>query len=255
MLCSFGSTAPLMPQSHQSGPYAGEFLVATRQLTDSVFSETVILLIQYGSDGAMGLIINRPSKVPLSKLFPEVKELEKRKDRAYIGGPVELYKVFLLLEKNSKSENPPGQSLRIFDNVYISPDMQTLRKMAADHTAKFRIYAGYAGWASGQLEAEIIRGDWYILNADEKSIFDMPASEIWPDLIGKAGIETMDKTSVPRRIRNTSCLIKNKKTVDPVENYSAPGSFTPVPSTLVPLTPAPFTLVHVSVLPKSGRRT
>lgn len=205
LLCSFGSISPSMPRLHRAGPYAGEFLVATRQLTDSVFSETVILLIEYGSDGAMGLIINRPSKVPVSKLFPEIKDLKKRNDLAYIGGPVELYEAFLLL--NSKSKNPPGQALRIFDGVYISPDMQALRKMVADPKAKFRIYAGYAGWASGQLETEISRGDWYILPADEKTLFDMPASEIWPDLIDRAGIEAMNKNGcLTKPLIKLTCL-------------------------------------------------
>ena len=253
--CSFGSTSPLMPQYHQSGPAAGEFLVATRQLKDSVFSETVILLLEHGSDGAMGLIINRPSKVPIAKLFPEVKELEKRKDRAYIGGPVQLYKVFLLLDSESKT--PPGKSLRIFDNVYISPDMQTLRSMALDHKAKFRIYAGYAGWASGQLEAEISRGDWYIVSADEKTIFDMPASEVWPDLIDRAGIEAMGRSPVPVPMKNSlSPAIKTMAwKTGFAKSYFASGPFTRFSFTLAPFTLVPFTLVHVSVLPKSGRST
>ncbi len=231
--CSFGFTGPAVPQLHRANPGAGEFLVATRQLTDSVFSETVILLIEYGKDGAMGLIINRPTKVLVSKLFPEVKELKKRSDRAYIGGPVEMYKVFLLL---NSSKNPPGRSLHIFDGVYISPDMRTLRKMASEQNSKFRIYAGYAGWTSGQLEAEISRGDWYILAADEKAIFDMPAQEVWPSLIDRAGIEALGPAVASPALAEKE---KVKGKTDRIENYSGA---------------VPLTLVHVSVLPKSGRR-
>ncbi len=234
LLCSLGFTGPAAPQLHRAGPAAGEFLVATRQLTDSVFSETVILLIEYGKDGAIGLIINRPTKVPISKLFPEVKELKKRSDRAYIGGPVEMYKVFLLLDS---SENPPGRSLRIFDGVYISPDMRTLRKMALESKSKFRIYAGYSGWASGQLETEISRGDWYILAADEKTIFDMPAQEIWPSLIDRAGIEAMGPAAVHAHL---AAKEKGKRKTRRTGNYSGA---------------VPLTLVHVSLLPKTGRRT
>ncbi len=196
LLCSFGSAGPSMPQLHRSGPTAGEFLVATRQLTGSIFSETVILIIEYGAGGAMGLIINRPTKAPISKLFPEVKELKNRQDPAFLGGPVEMYKAFLLLA--SRSKNPPGKSLRIFNQIYISADMNALKAAAKDPASRFRIYAGYAGWTSGQLESEINRGDWYILSADEKTLFDLPASEIWPELIGKSGIEAMNATGLLR---------------------------------------------------------
>ncbi|MDA8092196.1 MAG: YqgE/AlgH family protein [Nitrospiraceae bacterium] len=170
--------------------------MATRQLTGSIFSETVILIIEYGAGGAMGLIINRPTKAPISKLFPEVKELKNRQDPAFLGGPVEMYKAFLLLA--SRSKNPPGKSLRIFNQIYISADMNALKAAAKDPASRFRIYAGYAGWTSGQLESEINRGDWYILSADEKTLFDLPASEIWPELIGKSGIEAMNATGLLR---------------------------------------------------------
>ena len=190
LLCSLpvrGVNIPQVPVSPQSGNplSAGKFLVARRGLPDPIFSKAVILLVGYGNDGAMGLIVNRPSKMPLSKLFPAMKGLEKRGDLAYIGGPVEMDRLFLL----ASAKGRPGKSLKIFDGVYISFDKEALKAMAGDPRARFRIYAGYAGWSAGQLESEMARGDWYIVAADAGTIFDRSAESIWPDLIQRAGME------------------------------------------------------------------
>jgi hypothetical protein len=75
----------------------GKFLVASRKLQDPNFKETVVLLIDYGMDGAMGLVINRPSAVKLATVFPDIKELKQRKDTIYVGGPVEVNKMLLLI--------------------------------------------------------------------------------------------------------------------------------------------------------------
>ncbi len=176
---------PPAPPHSGSALAPGKFLVARRGLQDPVFAKTVILLVGYGSDGAMGLIVNRPSGIPLSKLFPEFKGLKKRNDLAYIGGPVELDRLFLLVA----SKKRPGKSLEIFDGVYISFDKDALKAMADDPRARFRVYAGYAGWSAGQLESEMARGDWYLVAADAGTIFNKPAASIWPGLIQRAGLE------------------------------------------------------------------
>lgn len=192
LYCSLPSGGAKIPQGYGSGPLlaisAGKFLVASRQLDDPVFGKSVILLISYDASGAMGLIVNRPSKLPLAELFPKVRGLRRRSDLIYIGGPVQMDRLFLLLVPPSPKV-PHGRAVRIFGDVYLSADMDTFRKMAASGKARFRMYAGYAGWAAGQLESEISRGNWYLATADAATIFSEPPESIWPDLIQRAGFE------------------------------------------------------------------
>lgn len=163
----------------------GVFLIASRQLTDPNFAETVVLLLEYDDSGALGLIINRPTKIALAKLLPEVKELEKRPDVVYVGGPVARERIVLLM----RTSRPPDSSGRIFADTYVSSSLATLKQMLSDARSdeSFHAYAGYAGWAPGQLDGEVHRGDWHVSPAEEEVVFEKDAGAIWPDLIEKSG--------------------------------------------------------------------
>ncbi len=162
----------------------GKFLVASKQLRDPQFFETVVLLIDYGSQGAMGLVINRPTTVKLSKVLPEIEGLQKRSDTIYLGGPVAKNQLMLLIRTNSPLEG----SRLVFKDIYLSSSQTIIEKMIdnPDTPERFRVYAGYAGWAPGQLDQEVSRGGWHILQADEESVFDKTPLEIWPELIRRS---------------------------------------------------------------------
>ena len=164
----------------------GKFLVADRQLVDPNFRETVVLLIDYGLDGAMGLVINRPSSVKLATVFPDIKELEGRADTIYVGGPVAINQILLLV----RSERTPEQAELVTDNVYISPSWKMLERLIKkpDKDERFRLFAGYAGWAPDQLDFERSRGDWHVLEAEAEMIFSQNPDELWPELIQRAEV-------------------------------------------------------------------
>lgn len=177
------SDVPAMPEPDPFStklPAKGKFLVASRNLADPRFQETVVLLIDYGTGGATGIIINRPTKVPLAELLPSEPGLKERADVVYYGGPVEGHRMLMLIRSGEK----PEESGRVFGDVYVSASKNTLERMIGTHkTAKqFRVYAGYAGWLPGQLDREVSRGDWYIISADAGSIFEKKSSEIWREL-------------------------------------------------------------------------
>ena len=94
----------------------------------------------------------------------------------------------LLLMKSAK---PPPESMLIFGDVYLSSSREELRRVikSTNTEEKFRIYAGYAGWAPGQLEAECSSGDWHVVNADAETLFDKKSSEIWPELIHRFTVD------------------------------------------------------------------
>ncbi len=159
----------------------GKFLVASRRLGDPRFQETVVLLISYDRNGAMGLIINRPVKMSLSDVFPDSAIFKKRKDTIYFGGPVEVNRLLFLI----RSPGKPEEAIRVFGSVYASSSRDMLdrvigKRKEGEHV---RVYAGYAGWAAGQLDAEVARGDWHVIRADAKTIFDKKSEKIWPELI------------------------------------------------------------------------
>jgi putative transcriptional regulator len=169
------------PGSSMMSLSRGKFLVADRSIRDPRFAETVLLIVDYSSQGAMGIIINRPTKVRLSSAFPKIEGLKKRKDTIYIGGPVGIEQMFLLI----RSMRTPEESLHLFADVSISSSEKILRAMAEGRKSgnSFRVYAGYAGWSPQQLDQEVMRGDWHVVQADSKTIFDKRPSEIWPELI------------------------------------------------------------------------
>ena len=162
----------------------GKFLVASHWLRDPNFSETVILLIDYNTNGAMGVIINRPTEETLSEYFPEFEALNARPDPVYFGGPVARNRMLLLIHSGSDLED----SGRVIDDIYVSMSMRALQQLVDDTQPdpRFRPYVGHAGWAPGQLDAEVSRGDWHIIRADADTIFETPPEDIWPALIRRA---------------------------------------------------------------------
>jgi len=177
----------------------GKFLVASRRLRDPNFKETVVLLIDYGQDGAMGLVINRPSEIKLATIFPDIKELKERKDTIYVGGPVAVNQMLLLVG----TPLVPEASQEVTQDVYISSSWKVLERLMknAAKDERFRIFAGYAGWAPNQLDFEISRGDWHVLKADAETVFDKKPAEIWQELILRASVKWV-RVQAPFRIKN-----------------------------------------------------
>ena len=168
-------------------PSRGRFLIASRQLLDPHFAETVVLLIEYSQHGAMGVIINRPSELKLSAVLPEIEVLRQRPDTIYLGGPVTQNQLLLLIRTSS----PPEGSRLVFKDIYVSSSQAVIQRMVKNPEGeeRFRVYAGYAGWAPGQLDNEIATGGWHVLRADAETVFDKSASEIWPDLIHRSSAQ------------------------------------------------------------------
>ena len=165
----------------------GKFLVASRRLQDPNFRETVVLLIEYGLDGAMGLVVNRPSVVKLATVFPDIEELKQREDTIYVGGPVAVNQMLLLI----RSSKMPEGATAVAPDVYISSSWNVLERVMKKTTKDggFRLFAGYAGWAPSQLDFERTRGDWYVLKADAESIFAQNPSELWRELIRRVTVK------------------------------------------------------------------
>jgi putative transcriptional regulator len=187
------SITAAIPKERPGGPGSreelakGKFLVAGRQLRDPNFRETVVLLVEYGLEGAMGLVINRPSNVTLASVFPDIKELKQRKDIIYVGGPVAVNQMLLLIG----SKTVPDQATAVSEGVYISSSWKVLERLMKNtgKDERFRLFAGYAGWAPSQLDFERTRGDWHVLKAEAEMVFSQNSDELWPELIRRATVK------------------------------------------------------------------
>jgi putative AlgH/UPF0301 family transcriptional regulator len=161
----------------------GKLLVASRGLADPIFAEKVILLVHYDQKGVLGLMLNRRTEVPLSKVLESVKAAKGLSDPVYLGGPVETPTAFALLE----SQAQPEGAEHIFGKVYLisSKELfeQTLSKRP--ESSVFHVYLGYAGWTPEQLRKEVELGVWFIFPADTKTVFDPDPDSLWPRMIQK----------------------------------------------------------------------
>ena len=160
----------------------GVFLVAKPELLDPNFRETVVLITQPEvGGGPLGVIVNRPLDARLSEVIPGAAKVPEQFDQIYGGGPVMPNALLLLV----RSEVRPERSLQVLADVYLSSDAGLIEQIVRGEVSvpAFRAYAGFAGWAPGQLQAEIVRGGWYVIQADADTVFALDASSVWAELI------------------------------------------------------------------------
>lgn len=165
---------------------AGRFLVA-RRATGGPFAESVVLLVEHGAQGSVGLVVNRPTRLPLSDLLPDAPGLAARDDRVYAGGPVAQETLRLLV----RTRDAPQGALRVLDDVWLSASPEALESLLGKTAPPFRAYVGYAGWAPGQLEAELGKGVWLVAPARGDDVFADDPQGVWRSLLERhEGVRT-----------------------------------------------------------------
>jgi putative transcriptional regulator len=125
----------------------------------------------------MGLVMNRPAGTSPAEAVPDLKGLAQYRGELYYGGPVRLHTMRTLL----RTDSPPEDALFVIENVYLTDVDEALLKIATTD-AVIRFYAGYAGWAPGQLEYEIQRGSWHVITATENQVFSDEPEAMWERL-------------------------------------------------------------------------
>ena len=160
---------------------AGKFLVAHRKLADPNFRESVVLIVHYDSNGAMGVIVNSKTKITLARIFEDIKGAADQSETLFFGGPVETRSVIALVRAESK----PREATHVFQDVYLVSRKTQLDKAVAARPdpRRFRAFLGYSGWGAGQLEAEMATGSWYLFPGSPATVFDPSPSSVWNRLI------------------------------------------------------------------------
>lgn len=173
----------------------GRLLVASRGLPDPHFSGTVILLVHYDEKGVLGLVLNRRTTVPLSRVL-DLKAAADRSDPVYLGGPVEPAAVFALFQSATKVEKAEN----VFGGVYLISDKDLFEKAisARPDPGVFHVYLGYAGWTQNQLRAEVQLGGWFIFPAETATVFDSDPDTLWLQMIQKTEL-LMTRAEAPEK--------------------------------------------------------
>jgi len=168
-------------------PATGALLVATDELRDPRFSETVILLLHYGPDGALGVAVNRPTWVEAADAFSDMPFLDEYTGNVYMGGPLAPANLVTLMRISDIGDN---ELEPIVDDIYVSADPVLLAELldtagtagTAGTEQTLRVYAGHAGWEAGQLDREIAAGSWQVLPASAEFVFTNEPLELWVEL-------------------------------------------------------------------------
>src|SRR5580658_3721569 len=156
LLLLFGAPGPV--SAADSRPLTAILIIARGELTDPSFAESIVLVMNNLAPAPVGIIVNRPTPIAVSQLFPDLKGVSRLHDKVYFGGPVDLESVWFLF----RAATPPEHAIQACDGVYLSADRQLLLQLLGRSKPLdgLRIFVGHAGWAPGQLEAEIERHDW-----------------------------------------------------------------------------------------------
>jgi putative transcriptional regulator len=172
------SPRPSPPGSQPEKAMTAILLVAQGAVSDPNFGGSIVVVMNNIGPAPVGIIINRPMPLAVSHFFPKLKRLARAHDKVYFGGPVEFGDVWFLF----RAKTAPATAIKVCDGVYVSWDGKLLLRLL--HREKpmegLRLFIGHAGWAPGQLQAEIEGGAWAPRRVDANSIFNPEPELPWP---------------------------------------------------------------------------
>lgn len=187
-------------------PTPGTLLVASPEMADPRFRQSVVLLLEHGQQGTLGVIINRATDVSLTRALPDLEVPGEVRHTLYFGGPVGLNSILFLI----RSKTPPERAQKVINGVFYSSERATLDEILTQRPEAddLRFYVGHAGWAPGQLTAEIALGDWSLIEGDASTLFDSDSETTWPRLIKRLPPPSIH-VEAPRALGHTASWSEN----------------------------------------------
>lgn len=168
-------------------PAPGRLLVASPTLSDPNFARTIVLLLDAGEDGALGVVLNRPTSLEVAEVLDGWDRVGGGPGVLFHGGPVETDSALAVASvTTADGEDEPIGWRRVFGSTGLV-DLDAPIEIMADAVSALRIFAGYAGWAAGQLESEIAEGAWYVVPAEPQDPFGMDPTDLWAAVLRRQG--------------------------------------------------------------------
>jgi putative transcriptional regulator len=158
----------------------GQLLIASPALIDPNFRRTVVLVVAHDEDGAVGLVLNRPTDAEVADAVPELAEVVDPGATVSVGGPVQNESVVVLAEWDDHDE----AGAMVFGDIGLMAAEADSERVAGA-TRRLRVFAGYAGWGGGQLEAELEEGSWVVEPAIAEDVFG--SGDIWANVLRRKG--------------------------------------------------------------------
>ncbi len=179
VLLAFGTIAAA--QGKGPGGPNGVFLIAKPELLDPNFAKTVVLVTQTEDYSTVGVIINRPTVLKLADFVADPKlDTSKYRDRIYLGGPVMRNALFAVFQAESA---PAAPAFHVLRKLYVTMHPDNVLMLLSSEDRRYRLYAGFSGWAPRQLESEFNREGWHVLPADEEVVFRKDTTGLWEEMI------------------------------------------------------------------------
>lgn len=167
------------------GSTVGKLLIAEPLLGDPNFDRSVVLMIEHSADGALGIVLNRPTDVEVGAVLDEWAGLAAPPSVLYMGGPVEQNGLLALGRRRSPQAEVPGWT-RVLGNVG-TVDLHRDPAEAAEGLDAVRFFAGYSGWGGGQLESELDEGAWVVVAAVADDVFVSDPDTLWATVLRRQG--------------------------------------------------------------------
>ncbi|MCW2752917.1 MAG: YqgE/AlgH family protein [Marmoricola sp.] len=153
-------------------------------MDDPNFARTIVLLLDAGHDGALGVVLNRPTELEVAEVLAPWADVVSGPDVLFAGGPVETDSA-LAVARVEDDEEPVGWR-RVFGSTGLV-DLDVPVEILATAVSSLRIFAGYSGWSSGQLEDEIAQGAWYVVPAQPQDPFADDPTGLWAAVLRRQG--------------------------------------------------------------------
>lgn len=179
-----GFASPIFGDDAQPANVKSILLVARKDLPDPFFRDSVVLVTRPGGGAPIGVIINKATELPLARVFSDIERLQSREEKVFFGGPVMPEQLVFVF----RAAVAPDEAVEVLEGVYMSPNRKVLRELLGRENPLegLRVFAGFAGWAPGQLESEIARGDWHLAAADARTVLEKKPERLWEELERRA---------------------------------------------------------------------
>lgn len=158
-------------------------LVAKPGLRDRLYGATILVVKSIKNGQHIGLIVNKPTRVTLGKLFPDHEPSRKVTEPVYLGGPVNTEIIFALVHRG---DSPGKSSVQIAPGLFLAHERDVVDRIIETEADHARFYAGLVLWRSGELRAELNQGFWYVLDADSDLVLRKSMEGVWEDLVRRS---------------------------------------------------------------------
>ncbi len=175
-------------------PKIGSLLLSEPFQAEEIFNRSVIILCEYNEEGSFGVVLNKPSPYKVNDIMKEMPEVDFP---IYIGGPVDVERVFFIHDQGDIIPN----SIKINKKYYWGGDLDVIKNMIANKqlsAENIRFFIGYSGWDPDQLEDELTYNSWVVLNKVIDNMLSFSAESLWKNCVNKLGKDYTFWTKMPK---------------------------------------------------------